>query len=527
MLTRRLLPAAALFSLLPFLGGWSGKPHILPKDGYAPTTNAPGQPNLVYYGGPVLSSVEVVVVYWGTNVNYQEQIPGFYQSVTNSPYFDWLAEYNTPSQKIARGSFVRAVVDKDAPTQVNLADQDVQNELSRLMDAGTLPPPDANTLYAVYFPPGVNITLPDGTQSCRQFCAYHSGFGVSHGTGSVFYSVIPDMGGGCSQGCGQSDQFGDECSASSHEMIEAVTDPDPSNGAWYDNANGEIGDICNGSDGNIGSFVVQQEWSNKNGGCITSDPSAIMTCGAGQSPCGGGCADTSTDPANCGVCGTACGAGQACTGGACVTISTCPSGQTVCGHACTDTTTDVANCGTCGAACGQDEGCSAGVCTTVGVKCAAGQTSCNNTCADLTSDPNNCGSCGNACAFGQTCGSGTCMGMAFNTVPLGGTCTAPSDCQSNQCTPVGSQTVCTQSCSPGDATTCPSGFVCDAQGGNDVCVAQSLASAAGGSGGCSATPGDVGDAGDGSALLCALAMLAALLPFAFASRARRRVRTRV
>jgi hypothetical protein len=32
-------------------------------------------------------------------------------------------------------------------------------------------------------------------------------------------------------------------STSSHELCEAITDPIPGQG-WYDDANGEIGDIC-------------------------------------------------------------------------------------------------------------------------------------------------------------------------------------------------------------------------------------------------------------------------------------------
>jgi hypothetical protein len=49
--------------------------------------------------------------------------------------------------------------------------------------------------------------------------------------------------------------------------------------AWYDNTNGEIGDICNGIPGTtLGSdgvtYYVQYEWSNSQNACATSGPSS-------------------------------------------------------------------------------------------------------------------------------------------------------------------------------------------------------------------------------------------------------------
>jgi len=75
-----------------------------------------------------------------------------------------------------------------------------------------------------YFAPGVTITQ-GGQQSCVVFCAYHGSF-TDSANSKVFYGVIPDLGGGCANGCGGSDQFGNTTSVSSHEMIEAVTDSD-------------------------------------------------------------------------------------------------------------------------------------------------------------------------------------------------------------------------------------------------------------------------------------------------------------
>jgi hypothetical protein len=41
---------------------------------------------------PVIPNVEVWVVFWNSSVQYQSELPGFYTSITNSTYFDWLNE---------------------------------------------------------------------------------------------------------------------------------------------------------------------------------------------------------------------------------------------------------------------------------------------------------------------------------------------------------------------------------------------------------------------------------------------------
>ena len=54
---------------------------------------------------------------------------------------------------------------------------------------------------------------------------------------------------------------------SSHELCEAITDPVPGTG-WYDNANGEIGDICAWTFKTVAGHNVQKEWSNSMNACI-------------------------------------------------------------------------------------------------------------------------------------------------------------------------------------------------------------------------------------------------------------------
>ena len=56
-------------------------------------------------------------------------------------------------------------------------------------------------------------------------------------------------------------------STSSHELCEAITDAVPGQG-YYDDQNGEIGDICAWQTKRLGQYLVQLEWSNAHGTCI-------------------------------------------------------------------------------------------------------------------------------------------------------------------------------------------------------------------------------------------------------------------
>ena len=56
-------------------------------------------------------------------------------------------------------------------------------------------------------------------------------------------------------------------SGCSHELAEAITDPVPGTG-WYDDANGEIGDVCAWENKRLGDYLVQRLWSNRAGVCV-------------------------------------------------------------------------------------------------------------------------------------------------------------------------------------------------------------------------------------------------------------------
>jgi hypothetical protein len=223
---------------------------------FAPASLSAAQaPQLVhYYGGPVISHAKVYAVFWGQGVDAKTRadIGPFYANILDSGYMDWLSEYGTDvqamdgragtDQTIGRGRYAGAATISPQNKSQSLTDAMIRAELAAQIAAGHLPAPDADTLYMIYFPAGVSVLLPDGSQSCQDFEGYHEGF-VSKGGSPVYYGVFPDCGTG----------FSDLGVTSSHETIEAVTDPFPTNGthpaypqAWNSATGDEISDLCDG-----------------------------------------------------------------------------------------------------------------------------------------------------------------------------------------------------------------------------------------------------------------------------------------
>ncbi len=259
----------------------SGTPHALPFG--PPRAAAAARAHLTDYGGPVLSNVKVVAVLWGDGVDatVRQKIGGFYQSLVASSSFSWLSEYDTSAQKIGKGTLAGTVAIAPHGARKALSDAQIEKELAAQIKSGKLPVADADTLFMIHFPPGVRITM-GGSSSCESggFCGYHSAF--KRGGKRVAYAVIPDMsaGSGCDTGCGSgAAPFDVVTSVSSHELVEATTDPEVGLAkglaaplAWYDEKNGEIGDICNGKSGKLhlrgATYTVQKEWSNAAGACV-------------------------------------------------------------------------------------------------------------------------------------------------------------------------------------------------------------------------------------------------------------------
>lgn len=240
--------------------------RIVPLHGLAAyQAVAPAAPaKLTYRNGPLLNAVEVFTIFWGKGWKTTPQsemiarLNGFFDFILSSSLIDRLREYSTGAFKIGHGRRTGSVTLTTNSPGSSVTDSAIQAFLKQQRTDGKVPKSTANTLYFIYLAPGVRVVM-GGSSSCQAFCGYHSSIGSS-----IFYAVMPYP--GCTGCVGGLSPFDALTSTSSHELCEAITDPIPGQG-WYDDANGEIGDICAWQTKTVGAYVVQMEWSNKSGTC--------------------------------------------------------------------------------------------------------------------------------------------------------------------------------------------------------------------------------------------------------------------
>ncbi len=172
---------------------------------------------------------------------------------------DQLGEYSVPGKTIGHGSRTGTITLTSPAPKTSVQDSAIQQLLQQEIAAKNLPAPGPNSLYFFFLPPGVKV-VQGGSASCTDFCGYHDST-----SGNIFYAVMPYPGcSGCTGGLTVADAL---TSTSSHELCEAITDPVPGQG-WYDDNNGEIGDICAWKTRVLGGYTIQLEWSNNAGACV-------------------------------------------------------------------------------------------------------------------------------------------------------------------------------------------------------------------------------------------------------------------
>ena len=219
---------------------------------------------LTYRNGPLLKAVEVFTIFWGKEWKTKPQsaliakLNGFFDVILASPLMDQLTEYNTAAITIGHGRRIGSTTLTSNSPGASITDAALRTLLKQQRAAAKVPKPTANTLYFIYLPPGVRVVM-GGASSCQAFCGYHNSIGSG-----MFYAVMPYPScAGCAGGLAPFDAL---TSTSSHELCEAITDPIPGQG-WYDDANGEIGDICAWQTKKVGAYTVQLEWSNNANAC--------------------------------------------------------------------------------------------------------------------------------------------------------------------------------------------------------------------------------------------------------------------
>jgi hypothetical protein len=225
----------------------------------------PPSPQVLSAGGPVLAlPVFVPVTFDGGEHRGEEE--DFLGSVGCTDYWHQV----TRDYGIGDGVLGPAVhLSEAAPSDIS--DDQIQAWLiAKILKDPSFPKPDENTLYVLFYPSSTSISL-QGDLSCASFGAYHNSIDVQ-GRG-VAYAVIPDCG-----SFGAIAGIDAITSTTSHELVEAVTDPLPYPQPAYNlpepdglgfalAAGGELGDMCEfKSDAFFQPagypFFVQRSWSN-------------------------------------------------------------------------------------------------------------------------------------------------------------------------------------------------------------------------------------------------------------------------
>ena len=258
-----------------------------PSDVYpAPHLDAP---TVSTRGGPILGSPRIVPITFQGDP-YADEIGTFAYALARSAYWsDATSEYGVGALRVTD-----PVREHDVPpTKMN--DFAIQKWLTDALDGShpDWPAPDGSTIYAFYFPSDVAFDDQRWGKGCIDVAGYHWELELANGT-RVPYIVIPrcpsfrDLHG-----------FDVVTATSSHELIEAATDPLPESAPAYaavDEAHevwtffpfSEIGDMCSVNAGATFrprdlDYLVQHTWSN-------------VAARAHHDPCGGVTAGIAREP---------------------------------------------------------------------------------------------------------------------------------------------------------------------------------------------------------------------------------------
>jgi IPT/TIG domain len=274
---------------------------------------ASGTSNLVYHGGPVMTSNTNYTFYWAPSgspaypAGYQEGVNRYLEDLAHDSggeqNVDSVAtQYtNGSGEAVAYDShFAGAIVDTNPypkngckKATICLTDAQLQAELNSYITAHALPRDLAHE-YFLLTPPGVEDCFEASGTECSAgssapvYCAYHNSF--ASGGGEIVYANDPYVTGnsGCDDGehPNESPSDGVLQGGLSHEHNESTTDPELN--AWYGPEGNENGDKCRtfvassefgtplgtAPDGsrynqlvNGHEYWYQQEWSNAGSTC--------------------------------------------------------------------------------------------------------------------------------------------------------------------------------------------------------------------------------------------------------------------
>jgi hypothetical protein len=233
-----------------------------------PAPHSP-MPIVTNLGGPVMLTPKIVPITFPKDP-FQDDIVQFVSGLGATAY--WAAATSEYKVNAAVGQ-TPVILTESAPGTID--DTAIQTWITQSVASQVLPTPDAQTIFAIYYPAGTTVTL-QGMSSCSAFGGYHNSVQLS--SGPVSYAVIPR----CASFGGMTG-IDVITGTSSHELIEASTDPFPQTtnpGPAYGQVDldhivwefvvggGEVGDMCAQNPGAFFkpqgyAYTVQRTWSNK------------------------------------------------------------------------------------------------------------------------------------------------------------------------------------------------------------------------------------------------------------------------
>jgi hypothetical protein len=233
-------------------------------------------PQIPDRGGPVMAHPQLVPIFFADDPSADTTAQFSRWIVTSS----WLALVGT-EYGVGAGSVLGVAHRTEAaPDQID--DVGVVDLLFRGLGDGTLPKPVTGgldeVLYMIHFPAHTTVTAGNA-KSCVEFGAYHSS--ARRNGVELAYAVMPT----CPSFVKGLDDRESHGLVTSHELIEAATDPFPVNHPGFHLRDpvdpwialgGEVADLCERGDQSTvwreGGFVVQRSWSN-------------LAAAAGRDPC--------------------------------------------------------------------------------------------------------------------------------------------------------------------------------------------------------------------------------------------------
>ena len=227
---------------------------------------------LVDHGGNVLPTSNVYAIWWGNPSGFPSDaksgIDSMFEGLTGTSFLGIASQY------------MRGAASTTVTFQGNLTDTSsnppnsaprtstIASEACKVIKNNHLVP-DPSAIYFVF-----TSNMPHE----NSYCAWHS-YGTCNGV-TIQIAYMPNVAGvqGCNPlqvanlGCNSySEGTVALANVTSHEFMEAVTDPDLN--AWYDGSGSEIGDKCAWQfqscvNLSSGPWQLQKEWSNAATGCV-------------------------------------------------------------------------------------------------------------------------------------------------------------------------------------------------------------------------------------------------------------------